>query len=165
MGRAGPRTPRRGTNGAVDLDELAAALGPVIAHAEACYPREACGLGFEDAGGRIVWAALPNASPRPETAFALDDAAHLAALSTAPGPVQVVYHSHCDAPPDFSAADRAGALIGGREAHPGARHLVLTVRAGQAREGRIYRYDPATHRFEGAPLPALGVPSEPCRSG
>lgn len=124
-------------------------LEPVWAWAEAAYPEEACGLGLSSGAG-TRWVRLPNRAADPRRAFVFDEAAHLAALSAADRAEQAVtavFHSHCDAPPAWSARDTAGALVEGQPVHPRALQLVLSVRGGRRAGWAAYRFDEASGTF------------------
>lgn len=115
--------------------------------ARRAYPREACGLGFSLRGGAEVtrWRVLANRAADPRRRFVFDPAEHLAALSEADRDglvVRVIFHSHPDAPPRLSEADRAAAVVGGIALYPGVLHLVVST---TARGPAAW----AAHRFEG----------------
>lgn len=82
-------------------------------------------------------------------AFELDPAT-LIASRRAGETIAALYHSHCDAPPTLSAADRDAALIGDQPAWPGVELWVLAVHRGRLTAAARYRFDPARADFTAA---------------
>lgn len=79
--------------------------GAALAHAEAEYPREACGL-LVLVRGRLRYWRCRNLAPEPGCAFVMAPADRAAAEDA--GEVVGVVHSHPDAPPAPSAEDVRG---------------------------------------------------------
>lgn len=125
-------------------------LSAVVAHLEAAYPEEGCGLIVRGPGGFRVQ-PIENAHERyragdpvsfpgsARTAYLLDPAQWLKASLEAERreeEVCCVYHSHCDAGAGFSARDRAWAAPDGTPLLPGVVYLVVAIRGGQTAELR-----------------------------
>ena len=114
-----------------------------------CYPAEACGLLVADAAGGLHAVAVANLQDRwhsldPEvfsrsarTAFALDERA-IAAQERLGRRLVAIWHSHCDAGADFSAADLNGAYPDGGALYPGVAHWVVSIRDGRVAEQRVF---------------------------
>ncbi len=136
------------TSGAPDRLILpASALRGIEAELEAAYPREACGVLLGDArdGERVArgWEPAPNRWPEREDRYRIDPdlLARLLAEEERGGPsVLGFYHSHPDAPPQPSETDR-------RLAWPWYDYLIIEVRAGRARQRRVWRLDGDGARF------------------
>lgn len=131
----GPRAPGGGPAG------LVRALSRLV---EAEPDREACGFVVRGRDGGLWIHPVRNASPEARREFVMDPGESLAALAWADrtgGRVVAVYHSHLEAGAALSGRDRAGALLDGRPAVPGADQLVLALRGGRAVEARRYRWD------------------------
>ena len=79
------------------------------AHARADYPREACGLVIV-VEGREEYVACRNAADR-EDHFEIDPDEYAAAEER--GAIVAIFHSHPDAPPEPSEADRVGCEASG----------------------------------------------------
>jgi len=138
----------------------------LVAEAERCYPKEACGLVFEGPGGTRV-APMENVIDRyhqrdPErfrrtsaTAYLIDPLRQLAALEAAERAGErllSVFHSHVDVGSYFSEEDRAMALTeGGIPLLPDVSYLVLSVRQGRCDDLREFRF--SAGRFEETVLP------------
>jgi [CysO sulfur-carrier protein]-S-L-cysteine hydrolase len=137
-----------------------AILSKVIAHAEADYPREACGVLLLRGG---QWRARPmfNAYDRyhatdplrfPRTARTayLFDPKEWLRLSTetdANGEeIACVYHSHVDAGAYFSAEDRAMAAPDGEPVLPSTAYLVVSVGAGKAAAAKLFWWESGDFR-------------------
>lgn len=111
---------------------------------EAERDREACGLVVRDRAGALWVHPVANAAPDGRHAYALEARESLAAFRWADGAggaVVAVYHSHLEADASLSGRDRAGALLLGRPAVPGADQLLISLRGGRASEMRRYRWD------------------------
>jgi len=75
----------------------------ILAHAQACYPREACGITIvEDGKERFI--PCVNMDEKPEEAFTMDESI----LEQFDGSIQAIVHSHCDRPAKPSEADLVG---------------------------------------------------------
>lgn len=136
-----------------------------VAHVEAAYPSEACGLWAGPAGGHAVdqFAEIPNVQDKfhaldpkafPRTsrdAFRLDDLAHMRCLdgwASSGHAARVLFHSHTDAGAYFSVEDRAMAVQDGVEILPGIIYVVVSVRDGRAVDAAAFRYQAETGGFE-----------------
>lgn len=164
-------------HGVVLSPELIAA---VAAHAEATYPKEACGVILGRPGApdlvRVVplenvqdhhHHADPVAFPRDgRDAFRIDERERIRVLDQAEGEglvERVLFHSHCDAGAYFSPEDRAMAVQQGVELLPGVVHLVVSVRKGRRSDAAAFCYDPKTGAFLEVRLPPelLGLAAPP----
>ncbi|WP_342381753.1 M67 family metallopeptidase [Myxococcus stipitatus] len=107
----------------------------IVRHLEGSYPEEGCGVilrGPEDDAWRVC--PLRNASPWPTRAYAFAPEAWLALCLQAESrgeQVATVFHSHVDAPPTFSAEDRAQAAPSGHPLLPGVSYLIASVHRGR----------------------------------
>ncbi len=130
-------------------------LSEVIAHAEADYPREACGLLLLREGH---WRVRPMANaydryhgkdpvrfPRTsQTAYLFDPKEWLQISTEADAngeQIACVYHSHVDAGAYFSAEDRAMAAPDGEPILPGTAYLVVAVDAGKATAAKLFWWE------------------------
>ena len=100
---------------------LAAALR---AHGEDAWPRECCGLIVRTPNGLALRRGVNLAHSAAR--FELDARTLLAARRDRT-PIVAIYHSHCDAPAVFSAADVEFA-----SGWPGIAQVLIAVRAGRA---------------------------------
>jgi proteasome lid subunit RPN8/RPN11 len=145
----------------------------LVAEAERCYPKEACGLVFEGPSGARVLAMEnvidkyhardPERFPRTSaTAYLIDPLKQLAALEAAERAGErlvSVFHSHVEVGAYFSQEDRAMALTeGGTPLLPDVSYLVLSVRGGRCDDLREFRF--AGGRFDETvwPLPEPPTP-------
>lgn len=111
-------------------------LVDIIKHAEEAYPREACGLLVDDLGlGRRVYIQCRNNAAKPEYHFIINPTDEVEARSR--GAVAAVIHSHPDAFPYPSEADRVHCN------RSGLPWFIIGVQQGKA--------DPQLHGF----LPAV----------
>lgn len=69
------------------------------------------------------------------------DPATLIASRRAGEELVALYHSHCDAPPTPSAADRAAAVVDGRPAWPGVELWIVSVYDGALTAVARHRID------------------------
>lgn len=131
-------------------------LREVFDHARRAYPLECCGL-IHSSGAvrRCVNAADefhaidPESFPRTAAngfALGFEDLRHLSESMTREDPVVAVYHSHPDAAPDFSAADRATAMPDGRAAYPELAHLIVSARGGEIACAKLYQFVDGDYR-------------------
>jgi proteasome lid subunit RPN8/RPN11 len=121
-----------------------AVLAALRREAEAGPDREACGFVVRLRDGSLRVRPVRNAAPRGRDGFLMDARESLSVLrwtDRAGGRVVAVYHSHLEADAALSERDRAGALLAGRPALPGADQLVISLRGGRAVEARRYRWD------------------------
>lgn len=151
-----------------ELQRTPAALDVILAHASAEYPNEACGFVVRDADGGLravptrnlqdrYHAIDPETYPRTSrTAFKLDERV-IVREEDAGHPLQIIFHTHCEAGAYFSAEDARAAAPGGEPIFPDAGHLVLSVMGGEVRALALFRFDAASGRFVpelgGGPLP------------
>lgn len=131
-------------------------LPPTVAamirdHLETAYPEEGCGAILRAASGRVFSIPWKNVAGRPQTGYAIrpDDFARLIPFEEAGAVVIGLYHSHPDAPAQWSATDAQGALCQGAPAYPEARQWVVRVDRGHATEWRAYRWEAACGAYVG----------------
>jgi proteasome lid subunit RPN8/RPN11 len=132
-----------------------AIVSRILALCEASPEREACGLVLAFGEEREVL-EIPNVADRYHAAnpalhpraardgYVMDPGALLRvhrSLDAGAGRIVAVWHSHVGAGAEFSAQDRADALVDGVPVLPGVEYLVVGLRAGRAREIRAYRFD------------------------
>lgn len=140
-------------------------LAEVVRQAEAGYPEEICGVVIGKPGAPETYRVRqvtnianrerqqdPTGTERDaRTAYRMDDREVLRLLREADEAgweVVTFYHSHPDHGAYFSAMDRDRALRVDREPlWPGANYLVVSVRAGRAREARYFAWDDARKDF------------------
>ncbi|MEY3014616.1 MAG: hypothetical protein RIT45_3351 [Pseudomonadota bacterium] len=146
-----------------ELRRTPAALDAILDHARKEYPNEACGFVVRDSDGSLravptrnlqdrYHAIDPESYPRTSrTAFKLDERVILRE-DEAGHPLQVIFHTHCEAGAYFSAEDARAAAPGGEPIFPDAGHLVLSVMGGEVRALALFRFDAASGRF----VPELG---------
>jgi proteasome lid subunit RPN8/RPN11 len=120
------------------------ALAAVLQILQRAYPREGCGVLLQGPSGtRAV--ELPNAlGPLAgRHGFAFDDRAWLAVLLEAEAQgerVTHLFHSHPDAPAEFSAQDARAAAPGGIPLFPGVSHLVVSLSGCGPLEARLFAW-------------------------
>jgi len=137
-----------------------AILSKVIAHTEAEYPHEACGV-LLSRGGQWQVRQMSNAYdryhamdplrfPRTSRTAYLFDPKEWLQLSTetdANGEqIACVYHSHVDAGAYFSAEDRAMAAPDGEPVLPSTAYLVVSVAAGKAAAAKLFWWESGDFR-------------------
>jgi [CysO sulfur-carrier protein]-S-L-cysteine hydrolase len=125
-------------------------LKSIREHAMSEYPAECCGM--IQASGRVrrcknaqdqLHQLDPIGFPRTsQTAYCFDaeDQLFLARSHETNDPVRILYHSHPDAPPEFSEADRRGATVNRSPLYPGLGYLVVECRRNIAGSARLYIY-------------------------
>ena len=137
-----------------------AIVSKVIAHAEAEYPHEACGvLLLRDGQWQVrpmsnaydrYHAMDPLRFPRTSRTAYLFDPKEWLQLSTetdANGEqIACVYHSHVDAGAYFSAEDRAMAAPDGEPVLPSTAYLVVSVAAGKAAAAKLFWWESGDFR-------------------
>jgi [CysO sulfur-carrier protein]-S-L-cysteine hydrolase len=142
-------------------------LGEIASHARATYPAECCGLLLADAAGALRFQPIANVAGTAQgtatsersqrDGYVMDPKALLAALDAserAGGRLWGIVHSHPDVGAYFSSEDRRMALGDGEEPlWPGVRYLVVSVRANQVDEARLYTWEPARHDFRDEEVP------------
>lgn len=139
---------------------LPSSLSEIIAHAEADYPREACGVAlWRDGNWRIrpmvnaydrYHAQDPIRFPRTsKTAYLFDPKEWLQVskeAETQGEEIACVYHSHVDAGAYFSAEDRAMAAPDGEPVLPSTAYLVLAVDRGKATAAKAFWWEQGDFR-------------------
>lgn len=114
---------------------------------ERAYPDEGCGWLLRAKDGSLMLQPMRNTlagvGGRGRNAYAFDPREQLGcerqAALRGDAPL-AIYHSHCDAPAFFSAADRAAAAPGGEPLHPGVLYLVVSVVSGRVAEERWFAW-------------------------
>lgn len=137
----------------------------IIRQGEAGYPEEICGMVIGEPGVPETYqirqvANIANRERQQDptgierdarTAYRMDDREVLRVLREADEAgwdVVTFYHSHPEHDAYFSAMDRDRALRPDREPlWPGANYLILSVRAGRARDARYFAWDDARKDF------------------
>lgn len=135
---------------------LPSELTRVVAHLEAAYPDEGCGLILRDREQRFRIRPMRNAYDRyhardPErfprtarTAYLFDpgEQARVWAEAEARGEeVCCIFHSHADVGAYFSAEDRELAAPDGQPLLPGVSYLVVAVDQGKATAAKLFWWD------------------------
>jgi len=138
----------------IDLPEILRLLDDdarrtIYDHTEQDYPDECCGMVL-DSGVRPCRNAQndfhrddPQQFPRTAAnawCFAVEDQFFLARSFDTGDPVRVIYHSHCDAPPNFSAIDHRGATFDDRPIYPDLACLVIACRRGVVTGACLYTW-------------------------
>ncbi len=130
-------------------------LTPVLAHLEAAYPNEGCGVVLKGPNGHRVrpmqnaydryHAVAPEQFPRTaRTAYSFDPKEWLGVSQEADAlgeAVSAIFHSHCDVGAYFSAEDRAMAAPDGEPLLPGVEYLVVAVDQGKATAAKAFRWE------------------------
>lgn len=140
-------------------------LEKIRIQAQRDYPRETCGIliGPKNQKEQVVGiypcrnvqdkyhAEDPVSFPRDSrTAYFIDPRDLLAIQKEARkrgSEIRVIYHSHVDAEAYFSEEDQRIALSEGQPAYPGVSYLVVSVKAGQAREASLFAWDENRRTF------------------
>ena len=130
------------------------ALALAIAHCEATYPNEGCGVFLQAADGTVTARGMQNVIDRyhakdPErfprtsrTAYLFSPGEQLEVFEGADARgerVVAIFHSHADVGAYFSEEDRRLALVDGQPLLPGVDYLVISVR-GRADALKLYRW-------------------------
>jgi proteasome lid subunit RPN8/RPN11 len=139
-------------------------LASIEAHALECYPSESCGfvvgpgddVGLLDEARRETneadkYHALdPERFPRTSrTYFKINELRAARAFDEGDRsgrPIEVIYHSHCDAGAYFSAEDAATFASEGQLMWPCA-FLVVSVVSGEVRDRKLWVHRPGTNEF------------------
>jgi proteasome lid subunit RPN8/RPN11 len=119
------------------------ALRVAIAHCEAAYPNEGCGVFIEEREGAIVARPMVNAIDRyhardparfprtARTAYMFEPREQLEVFDgaeVAGARVVAIFHSHADVGAYFSDEDRHMALAEGKPLLPGVDYVVISIR-------------------------------------
>jgi len=139
-------------------------------HARAAYPEECCGVIVGPPPGEVnggpqrlrvhllrnlqneMHAKDPQSYPRTaRRAFLIDPFELERILREARSRGEVlrgIFHSHPDEEAYFSQEDRDAAVpFGDVPSYPEAAHVVLSVREGQVKGAKVFRWDPARRDF------------------
>ena len=134
-------------------------LRAIVACLEAAYPSEGCGLILEQPDGAFrvhpvqnladkYHALDPEAYPRTGRDYYILNPIEFVRAEERGERVAVVFHSHPDVGDYFSKEDIAGAVMPRvsedeplRPSYPGTDYLVVSVRAGRAEHGTLFRFD------------------------
>jgi proteasome lid subunit RPN8/RPN11 len=117
-------------------------------HAEAEYPREACGgIVVKGEDRRFLPWHNVHESPSHEFMVSARDLSRLAGLQRNGWLLKVIYHSHIDTGDHFSYKDRDLALSNGKPYYPDVTHVVVSVRKGQVASISSYRWDESQRDF------------------
>jgi len=139
----------------------------VHAQAEAEYPAECCGVVLRREEGPADRLLLPCRNIQDElhakdparhprdarTAYFIDpkDLLNIGRREAQGYAVHIIYHSHVDAGPYFSATDKRNALINGEPAYPAALYVVLSVVAGKMVDTGAFAWDATARDFVSRP--------------
>ena len=145
--------------------------GPVLreiaAHARSTYPAECCGIVICDRDGTPTFVPIANIAGTAgalgtsrrsgRDGYVMDPKALLAALSRAEeagGALRVIVHSHPDVGAYFSKEDRDMALAGGDlPLWPGVDYLVVSCRAGEVDDAKLYAWNENRSDFDEKQVP------------
>lgn len=140
----------------------AGVLAEAARHLEGCHPAEGCGAIVRLPDGARAFRPIRNVAGE-EGAYAFDVLEQIAlweAQDRGDLRIEAIVHSHCDAPADFSARDRAEARLGpgGPCAFPDLDWLVFSVRregnSAKCAEIRMFRWSGRDFEEADARLPA-----------
>ena len=145
-------------------------LRECFAHAQECYPEEACGFITGNSGENGSFTTVhrmenimnrlhkqdPDSYPRnARDGYMIDPYSQLKLerkLKQRGEAIHVIYHSHPDVGAYFSEKDEEDALWNGRPRYPGVRFLVCGISKGQP-DGAIFAdFNEETGSFECVPL-------------
>jgi len=150
------------TRGALSIRR--AVLDAIEAHALECYPNESCGFvvgpadepalldeAIREVNEADKYHALdPERFPRTaRTYFKINELRAARAFDAARDrgrPIKVIYHSHCDAGPYFSAEDAATFASEGQLMWPCA-FIVVSVVGGRLEGRKLWVHAPGTEDF------------------
>jgi proteasome lid subunit RPN8/RPN11 len=135
----------------------------IHAQAEAEYPAECCGVVLTRGDASAERLLLPCRNIQDElhakdparhprdarTAYFIDpkDLLTIGRREAQGYAVHIIYHSHVDAGPYFSATDKRNALINGEPAYPAALYVVLSVVAGKVVDVGAFAWDAEARDF------------------
>lgn len=129
----------------------ASVLLAAAAHAEACWPEEACGVVLlRPAGAGFV--PLRNASERPRASYRIapEDLLRVAREAEHFGDrIACIVHSHPASGPEFSSEDEQMALDGaGAPLWPGVQYLIIAAPGGSAGKALLHTWDGGEGRYK-----------------
>jgi proteasome lid subunit RPN8/RPN11 len=142
-------------------------LRAAIAHCEAAYPNEGCGLLLQTAGG-VVAKLMKNAMDRyhqrdpvrfprtSATAYLFDPREQMETFESADRSgdrIFCIFHSHPDRGAYFSEEDQRSALVDGKPLLPGVEYLVISVRSGRTDELKLFAWTGSGWSERSIPLP------------
>jgi proteasome lid subunit RPN8/RPN11 len=142
------------------------ALRTAMAHCEAAYPNEGCGVFLQQPDGRITARPMANVAdkyhardpqrfPRTaRTAYLFDPREQMEVFEGA-AKVVCVFHSHADVGAYFSQEDQTLALMDGQPLLPGVGYLVLSVR-GRTDDLKLFVWKDGRFDESSVPLPPSG---------
>ena len=140
-------------------------LNKIIAHAEAEYPQECCGLllgraGEENSGMELVSCKNvqddfhqknPEHYPRTaKEAFLIHPQEMIDILKkcrTERKEIRLIYHSHVDSEAYFSKEDEKFALSGKEPNYPHACYLILSVLEGRVKDFKLFEWNAGSGEF------------------
>lgn len=145
------------------IDLPADALRAAIAHCEAAYPNEGCGVFVEGPDGRLIARPManvidkyhakdPKRFPRTARTAYLFDPREQMEVFDGKSKVVCVFHSHADVGAYFSEEDRRMAVMDGQPVLPGVAYLVISVRK-TADDLKLFTWNGAEFLEESVPLP------------
>jgi [CysO sulfur-carrier protein]-S-L-cysteine hydrolase len=145
------------------MDFPSEALKAAIAHCEATYPNEGCGVFIRDGDGKLsarpmanvidkYHARDPQRFPRTSRTAYLFDPREQMEVFDKPEPVVCVFHSHADKGAYFSEEDHKLALFDGQPLLPGVSYLVISVRT-RADDLKLFTWTGDAFQEEPIPLP------------
>jgi len=145
------------------------ALRAAIAHCEAAYPNEGCGVFLQEPSGELrarpmanvidkYHARDPQRFPRTARTAYLFDPREQMEVFDGPEKVVCVFHSHADVGAYFSEEDRTMALMEGQPVLPGVSYLVISVRT-KADDLKVFTWTGAEFEEVAVPLPEPGPAS------
>lgn len=141
------------------VDELKKA----IAHCEAAYPNEGCGVFLRRPDGRLLARPManvidkyhakdPKRFPRTSrTAYLFDPREQMEVFDGA-AKVECVFHSHADVGAYFSDEDKRMAVMDGQPVLPGVSYLVISVRQ-RADDLKLFTWNGSNFLEESLSLP------------
>jgi [CysO sulfur-carrier protein]-S-L-cysteine hydrolase len=143
-------------------------LREIAAHARSTYPAECCGVVLADRDERLRFVPIANIAgtdhPAAESSdrkatdgYVMDPTAFFRAYSIAEaegGGLRILVHSHPDVGAYFSTEDKGKALTPDRQPWwPGVDYLVVSCRAGQVDDAKLYSWDEKRSDFDETQVP------------